>query len=380
LGCLCLPHLILTCASQFQVKGGRKALIIGADGTKGTLFYEALMAGALPNFASIATAGKMAPCQSVTDPHCATAHMGHRFGSTFPGDFDDSSFVWVTSPGWCSVTTGVQTYKHMVSGNHLDQQVIFVNTSQLYPTIFARAKAAGLRTAASGAPKFLTGDVGNWGIIDYECGLNGPDGGPIDPGANFSCNLDFRAGQNPSDDGRDEKTTAFGALHIVDSEQCADIIMTHYDKIDEAGHQCDFSNNTFYVDAMKTVDSLVGSLLSAIDEAVKTRDEQWLVIVTSDHGGHNESHNIVFGDDEVVPFLVGIFAPSPIPLYDLSPPVKHFDAATTVMHWMGLKNKGLLLDGKVQALIPPSRAVSQRTSNGQRILPKHHRKRNRKSE
>jgi predicted AlkP superfamily pyrophosphatase or phosphodiesterase len=331
--------------------GRKKILIIGLDGTKGSVF-DPMSANqtACPNFYSIRTSGKATYCDAVGSTACAHAHSGNRFGSQYPSM--NSTWEWVTSPGWATVVTGVDNFHHSVQNNDYTGQRPFFNTTKHFPTFFSQARAMGLQTAASGAPAFLSAQesmpfVTSNGIVDYECGVNDVERRPsVHATATSSCNLNYRAGQSPDDLSRDNKTTAFGVTHILDG--CADIVMTHFDLIDEAGHECGFTANPCYEGQMMVVDGQVGQLLSAVQKAVSERHESWLVMVTSDHGGHQSGHGDQWLDDEVIPFMMTIYSAQNYTLKNLVYPVTQMDVKPTVMTWLGAAVG--FTDGRVQGL------------------------------
>lgn len=68
-------------------------------------------------------------------------------------------------------------------------------------------------------------------------------------------------------------------------------------EVDEAGHMYGGKSRP-YAETLTRVDTLVGDLLHAIETASQTRDEDWLIVVTTDHGhtdegGHGGAEDIV---------------------------------------------------------------------------------------
>jgi len=84
-----------------------------------------------------------------------------------------------------------------------------------------------------------------------------------------------------------------------------DVHFVHFDDIDHAGHSSGFSvENPEYVDAVETLDSLVGLMLDAVDNRSTRAEESWLVVLTSDHGGEGTGHGGVTADHRAIPLLV----------------------------------------------------------------------------
>ena len=75
------------------------------------------------------------------------------------------------------------------------------------------------------------------------------------------------------------------AVEILREDLDLDLLFVGYDDPDYAGHVHGFSPDVSeYVDAVKLADDRFAELLDILDERI-SRGEDWLVIVTSDHGG-----------------------------------------------------------------------------------------------
>ncbi len=90
------------------------------------------------------------------------------------------------------------------------------------------------------------------------------------------------------------------AVEILREDIDLDLFFVAYDDPDYAGHVHGFSPDVpEYVDAVKLADDRFAELLEVLDERI-SRGEDWLVIVTSDHGGggstlrgHSASSSVV---------------------------------------------------------------------------------------
>lgn len=151
--------LVLALRSRNHDVTNRKVLILALDGAKASVLHQAMFnLSNAPNLKYLLANGVGSVCSDIKSPECVFTHSGNRYGSKPPITKDSykSIYEWVTGPGWCSVLTGVDTPKHQVRGNEIVELLPFVKSSKDYPTIFMRAKAAGLRTAASGDYGFLS--------------------------------------------------------------------------------------------------------------------------------------------------------------------------------------------------------------------------------
>ncbi len=322
----------------------RRVLIIGLDGTTGNQFHQAVwQKNRAPHLKALLEKGKYTTCTSDTDPLCARAHRGHRWGS---------EYVWKTGPGWASVITGVESVKHQVKDNGHDFFTVFSETSKTYPTLFKIARAHGLKTAAGGVGSFMTSrDKGkvHSGVTDYECG-HGKNGPLVMPESTQSCNLDYRYGGDNKDYLRDSKLAQWMATQIKNPQ--VDLVMGVFDKIDAEGHAHGFDSNNSYFNAISAADELVGVLINAVNESMNSNPEEWLIMVTSDHGGHRivfflGDHGTVYDEDEVIPFSVTLLGSS-VTLKGFHYPVTHMDVHSTSLRWLGVNPANV--DGQVQGI------------------------------
>ncbi|MEK6627027.1 MAG: alkaline phosphatase family protein [Bdellovibrionota bacterium] len=319
----------------------RRALIIGLDGTTGNQFnYQVFSQNKAPNLKDMLLKGRFTICESDRDTRCARTHSGPRF---------HSDYQWKTGPGWAAVLTGVDTQLHKVKDNSDSSLKAFTVSTREHPTLFGRAKKVGLKTAAAGVGSFITSrnnDSLYYGVIDYECGFQalGPD---VQFYAESSCNLDHRKSFNNADPNRDNFLTEWMLSKIDDSS--IDITMGVYDVIDTVGHSNGFDSNDNYLQAITDTDTQIGHLLNAIRLRAPLHNEEWLVLLTSDHGGHRIAlwgdHGDTLFEDEVVPFAIALYG-SEKKLKPLIYPVTHMDTNPTIMHWLNIPP--INVDGRIQ--------------------------------
>ncbi|KZN40996.1 alkaline phosphatase family protein [Pseudoalteromonas luteoviolacea] len=113
-----------------------------------------------------------------------------------------------------------------------------------------------------------------------------------------------------------------------------DSIFLFLDDVDAAGHACCFAaSDTGYVDEVADVDKQIGSILAAIKARPNFGNENWQIVVTSDHGGRGSSHGIHAADNYTIPFLV--VSKSAKQGYLTGVP-KNYDAAPTVLAHHGV--------------------------------------------
>jgi len=70
-----------------------------------------------------------------------------------------------------------------------------------------------------------------------------------------------------------------------------DVLCLHPDNIDQAGHSSGFSpSNPAYMAAINSVDTWVGEVIAALKARPTYADEDWLILVVTDHGGIGTTH------------------------------------------------------------------------------------------
>jgi len=231
----------------------------------------------------------------------------------------------LSGPCWASILTGVPQEQHPVTTNDLDtfgfdesgnttvtpvpdcvcslargkfcavyRRSRWLSTNggrgadsqpeALPPTIFGRLASAGRKSALF--------TVGSWEGIGRICGAKAGSCKESLEGGNlalhhFPCELAEE--QQSSVSAVDE---VIDLLARTDSNECPHAVALYLHLIDGTGHSLGFGSDVpEYRTAISIVDGQVGRLLSAIERrkaAVRDAglaEEDWLVVVTTDHGG-----------------------------------------------------------------------------------------------
>ncbi len=235
-----------------------RVLIIGMDGTRA----EALATADTPNLDGLRASG-------IADMDALT------------GD------VSLSGPGWASMLTGVWCDKHHV----IDNDVSWAQSQfDLYPHFFRRIKEQH--------PDWETTSISHWAAINDEilCADEAGDGcGTTDVVINTQSDAEVRDA-------------------VVDALSNGDprAVFMQFDDIDHAGHGdatagdpggfcpfpggdisegeesglCTAANyNPAYVQAIETTDGYIGDILSALYARPQFAKENWLILVSPDHGG-----------------------------------------------------------------------------------------------
>lgn len=204
-------------------------------------------------------AGSLARIADADAPHLDALMAG---GLTAPGSLYASPMARTESaPGWSTVITGVWSDKHGVRDNS------FAGADYgTYPDFMTRLETV--------RPDLDTYAVSSWGPITERI---------------FSPKVDMRVSTPAAE--YDTGTTARAVARIKDHDP--DAIFVQLDNVDRAGHSSGAASQA-YLDAIHTVDAQLGEMLRAVESRPTYGAEDWLVMVTADHGhtdsgGHGDS-------------------------------------------------------------------------------------------
>lgn len=229
-------------------KTEKKVAIIGYDGCRADILTERQDNGAinylLENGASI--------------------NLTYCGGANFPAENTQATS---TAPGWCSMITGVWSDVHGITGNGITKAV---EPKMLMTTLIEGdvIDDAAFITKWKG---HFTNDDSTYKDEKAYCEENNID-------------IDFNLRENKED-------IHTGAMEEVTSKACADFVFIIYENTDSAGHDYGFSfNNPVYKDEFRTEDNYGYEVIKAIEARETYATEDWLIIVTSDHGGIKGGH------------------------------------------------------------------------------------------
>lgn len=207
--------------------GANKVLIIGIDGCR----PDALLVARAPNIEALWREGA----------------FSFHARCVFPTS---------SGPCWASLLTGVGPAKHGVLDNKCDRR------SDKFPTLFERAKAE--------KPDVMTGVFTSW-----------PDILKLIPPAKL--NISMEGGES------DPKTLA--AAKVALGGSAIDLTFIQLDRVDGAGHKHGYGPDIpEYVEAIQQADKDVGEIVATIKARKTYAEENWLIIITTDHGGLRKRH------------------------------------------------------------------------------------------
>ncbi|MBM3185877.1 MAG: alkaline phosphatase family protein [Bacteroidetes bacterium] len=70
-----------------------------------------------------------------------------------------------------------------------------------------------------------------------------------------------------------------------------DVMLTHFDTPDAIGHDSGFSpSNSMYLKGIELMDIYLNEIMGIIEWREQTYNEEWMVLITTDHGGEGNGH------------------------------------------------------------------------------------------
>ncbi|MER5873433.1 alkaline phosphatase family protein [Streptomyces sp. NPDC002044] len=267
-----------------------KVLVIGIDGA----VLDRVKAANAPHLNGLMAQGLTARSTLYANPMAATS----------------------SGPGWSTIATGVWPDKHGVKDNSFTGK-----NYTAHPDFLTRIENA--------KPSLNT-----YAAADWEPITSTDQNGPI-----FSAKVDKRLSLKGDRDGygnEDPKIAAAAATELRD--QNPDAAFVYLGEIDAAGHSSGAASQA-YLNAVARVDVLVGKLLTAVQSRPTYAQENWKVLVTTDHGhtsggGHGGSSIAERGT-----FVIARGAG--IPAGSVRDDVRLADVAATALAHVGVSGAGL---------------------------------------
>ena len=218
----------------------------------------------------------------------------------------------VSGPGWSTMLTGVWVNQHQVTGNGSS----FVNGDFTNNPPY-------LATLKDDDSSRVTASFINWGPIDSVIMH------AVDTDSNPENDLDFRG-----DYGNDQLVAqAAGFTLMSDTGLDPDAAFVAFDQVDGAGHSHGGSSIQ-YQQQIEVSDYYIGTILQKIASRPTFAEEDWQVIVTSDHGHRIEGgHGGQSVLERTIPFIV---VSKNLNQGELGDGVSHADIAPTVLQHFGL--------------------------------------------
>ena len=249
-----LALLLVGCGSDGGDPRSKYALVIGIDGLR----PDALQEASTPSIDSLVADG------AVTYDAFAGGELGTATEQqTFSG------------PGWSSNLTGVWTDKHGV----IDNDVSAVRVDE-YPHFFQRIRES--------RPDAYLSSFAMSMINDYI----------VTPG---DADEVFTPDEETSVENDAARTDAAAAHLAIESP---DVMFVYFNNVDHEGHVFGYGPTIpEYMQALETVDQQIGQVLSALRARETFEQEDWLVLVNTDHGGTGQRHGEQTPEERTIPMI-----------------------------------------------------------------------------
>lgn len=222
--------LLVALAAVFALQTSaqeKKVLFIGVDGVRS----DALQQANTPTWDSLCASGLYT---------YTSWHVG----------------ITVSGPSWSSMLTGVWQGKHGVTNNNYTG-----SNFNDFPYFVTRAKQY--------RPDLKAVQVTSWDPMSSAVYNDGWDTKIVVPS--------------------DDACEAAGIAQLADPD--IDILFIHIDDCDAQGHGNGFSPTvSSYMNQIEYVDGQLGRILNALKNRANYANEDWLVVMTTDHGGIGTGH------------------------------------------------------------------------------------------
>jgi predicted AlkP superfamily pyrophosphatase or phosphodiesterase len=232
----------------------------------------------------------------------------------------------VSGPSWSSMLIGVWTDKHGVHGNDFS-----ANRYDQYPDFLTRLEGVDSR-------------FGTYAVVDWPPLATPADGGPLLSGA--IDRIDFFDGESLGYRVAD----SLSVIAAMESLTFADIdaAFVYLGDVDVVGHDTG-SLSPEYRAAIERADAQVGRLLDAVVRRRTYVREDWLILVSTDHGRTDTGGH---GGDSVQESRIFVLASGPsVRPGPVDGAVGIVDVAVTALHHLGITiDPAWQLDGKVVGL------------------------------
>lgn len=227
----------------------KKAIIIGFDGCRADILSEIVKG------------------QSGIDAllkEGASINLNYCGGVNYP---EENTQDTSTAPGWCSILTGTWADVHGVTANYIPKSM----EVKTLLTDLTEQKLAGSASFVTKWPGHFEKEEATYLPEKAYCEEKGL------PVTFTKCD--------------DDNATHAYVLEDLGKDDCTDFIFAIYEPTDSVGHSRGFTyNNPLYKEAFKTCDTYALEDIEAIKARPTYTTEDWLIIITSDHGGINTSH------------------------------------------------------------------------------------------
>ena len=223
----------------------------------------------------------------------------------------------VSGPGWSTMITGVWYDKHGVSDNSFSG-----SNFDEYPPFNVLLEESG--------QEYHTASFIMWTPIHTQI---------------FGSTMDYNELHSTYDG-----SVAQGAADYMSTPNL-EVIFLDFDDVDIAGHSYGFSPEVDqYIDAIENVDGYIGWVIDSMENRPTFQNEDWLIMITSDHGGIGYGHGGQTIEERQIPIIMSgtLVSEETIPEQSYLT-----NLVSTVLNYFGIENNcEWQLDGISMGLTP----------------------------
>ncbi|WP_327321165.1 alkaline phosphatase family protein [Streptomyces sp. NBC_01210] len=227
-----------------------KVLVVGMDGLR----HDRIMDADAPNMKQMMDDGTFGTSLLYCPPY--------ESGSGAPGAKTNSD------AGWSTVATGVWPDKHGITHELTEEEGHFDEYPGFMPNL------EDIR------PSLSTFSALDWLPLDDR---------HLDDYGLYTSGVDAKIVMDTEDQGLEQDTELADAAESVLLNQNPDAAFVYFSAPDLNGHEFGVGSQQ-YLDAIHATDAHLGALIEAIEDRGTYDDENWTVIVTTDHGMDGYSH------------------------------------------------------------------------------------------
>lgn len=231
-------------------KTEKKCIVIGYDGTRADVLskFDGLEKSAISDVLDMGGSISLGYCGGVNWPEKNTQATS-------------------TAPGWCSILTGEWADQHGIYENYVNKS----NDHLTLLTTLAENKTIDSSKFCVSWDSHFSNDKGTYTLEKQYCEDN-------------HINTQFI-------DAKNDNGTLNNVLTDVKEEACSDFLFCIFEHGDHCGHQSGFNvKNPGYVKAFERNESFGDEIIKTIQSRETYDKEDWLIIITTDHGGINLEH------------------------------------------------------------------------------------------
>ena len=208
----------------------------------------------------------------------------------------------VSGPGWSTMITGVWFDKHGVSDNSFSG-----SNFDEYPPFNVLMEESG--------QEYHTASFIMWTPIHTQI---------------FGSTMDYNELHSTYDG-----SVAQGAADYMSTPNL-DVLFLDFDDVDIAGHSYGYSPEANqYINAIENVDEYIGWVIDAMENRPTFQNEDWLVMITSDHGGIDYSHGGQTIEERQIPIIL---SGSLVSVETLPEQSYLTNMVPTLLHYFGIEN------------------------------------------